>query len=203
MHHKMATTTGPRALRADAQRNHDRIISAAHEAFAEQGLDVRMEEIARRAGVGPATLYRRFPSKQRLLRAIFDARLAELAPRIDAACAAEDPWVGLVAGMRDVLDAQSRNVALLQVLAQAGELSQMKNELHERVLGPLCELFARAQAAGRERSDLDPGELPLLIRMVATTISQDGHLGDSVWRRYLALLADALANPEPTRLPPR
>jgi AcrR family transcriptional regulator len=66
----MTTTSQPRPLRADAQRNHDRIVVAAGEAFAELGLDVSMEEIARRAGVGPATLYRRFPSKQALLRAV-------------------------------------------------------------------------------------------------------------------------------------
>jgi AcrR family transcriptional regulator len=204
MNHKMATTTGRRPLRADAQRNHDRIVRAAHEAFAEQGLEVSMEEIARRAGVGAATLYRRFPSKQQLLRAIFVARLAELEPKIAAACAAEDPWVGLVNGIRSVLDAQSRNVALLQVLAQAGELSQMKSELRERVLEPLCQLFAHAQASGQVRADLDPAELPLLIRMVATTIMQDGHCGDAAgWQRYLALLSDALRTPKPTRLPPR
>jgi AcrR family transcriptional regulator len=204
MRHKMATTTRGRPLRVDAQRNHDRIVGAAHEAFAEQGLDVSMEEIARRAGVGPATLYRRFPSKQQLLRAIFIARLAELEPRIAAACAADDPWVGLLDGISSVLGAQSRNVALLQVLAQAGELSQMKSEVRDRVLAPLCQLFARAQASGQVRADLDPAELPLLIRMVATTITQDGHCGEAAgWQRYLALLSDALLTPQPTRLPPR
>ena len=193
----MATTAGPRPLRADAQRNHDRIVGAADEAFAEQGLEVSMVEIARRAGVGPATVYRRFPSKALLLRAIVDARLAELEPRIAAACAAEDAWEGFLAGMRAVLEAQAVNASLPQVLAQAGELMVLKEELHRRVLTPLCELMAHAQASGQVRADLDPQELPVLIRMLATTINT------SAWPRYLALLSDALRTPQPTALPNR
>ena len=200
----MATPTGNRPLRADAQRNHDRIIEAAHAAFAEGGLEVSMEEIARRANVGPATLYRRFPRKQQLLRAILDVRLAELEPQILAACADPDPWEGLCAGMLALLDIQARNMAFVQVLAAAGELPQLKRELGERVLAPLCELFARAQAAGAVRADLEPQELPVLIRMVATTISRDAHGAASQgWRRYLALLADALRTGAPSTLPRR
>ena len=109
----MATSSSDRPLRADAQRNHDRIIGAAHEAFAELGLEVSMEEIARRAKVGPATLYRRFSSKQELLRAIFETRLAELEPEIAAALAAPDPWEGLLTGLREHL--HERHVARLDV----------------------------------------------------------------------------------------
>jgi len=193
----MATTAGARPLRADAQRNHDRIIGAAHEALAELGLDVSMEEIARRANVGPATLYRRFPSKQLLLRAILETRLDELEPQITAACAADDPWDGLLAGMRAVLDAQARHVALLQALEQAGVLPKLKAEIHARVFTPLNEVFARAQAAGVVRGDLAPAELPMLIRMVATTI------GTGSWERYLALLADSLRTRGKAALPTR
>ncbi len=193
----MATTAGPRPLRADAQRNHDRIVGAADEAFAQEGLEVSMEEIARRAGVGPATVYRRFPSKAQLLRAIFDARLAALEPSIAAAANSEDAMEGFVAGMRAVLEAQAANTSLLQVLAQAGELMMLKTELHGRVFAPLCALMKRAQESGQLRGDLDPQELPLLMRMVAATIDT------SSWQRYLALLTDALRTPQPTALPPR
>ena len=115
----MVTESSSRPLRADAQRNHDRIVAAAYAAFAESGLDTSVEEIARRAGVGSATLYRRFPNKDLLLRAIVDARLAELEPRIAAAVAAEDPWEGLLAAFQAVLDIQVRNMAFLRVLVEA------------------------------------------------------------------------------------
>jgi len=193
-------TPGERRLRADAQRNHDRILAAAGDAFAEQGLEVSMEEIARRAGVGAATLYRRFPSKQELLRAILDARLRELEPQIAAAAAAADAWEGLLAGMGALLEAQARSMDFVQLLAQAGELSQFKRELGQRVFEPLGALFARAQDAGQVRRDLQPSELHILVRMVGTTAW--GAAARPNWERYLTLLADALRTPAPSALPP-
>jgi AcrR family transcriptional regulator len=198
------TDSAIRPLRADAQRNHDRIIAATHEAFAESGLDTPVEEIARRAGVGAATVYRRFPNREVLLRAIVDARLAELEPALAAALSAEDPWEGLLAALHAILDIQVRNLAFLQVLAQAGAMPHLKSELAERVMAPLYELFARAQAAGELRADLEPAEVHQLIRMVAVTATEgrDCAAGPG-WRRYLALLADGLRTPTPSHLPPR
>src|SRR5919198_5969688 len=83
-------------LRRDAQRNRERIVEAARRSFAEHGLDVGVDEIARRAGVGMGTLYRRFPTKASLVHAIFEDRLDALQPTIERALAAEDPWEGLV-----------------------------------------------------------------------------------------------------------
>jgi len=200
----VVTEPGTRPLRADAQRNHDRIIAAAHDAFAESGLETPVEEIARRAGVGAATVYRRFPNKELLMRAIIDARLAELEPALAAALSAQDPWEGLLAALRAILDIQVRNLAFLQVLAQAGAMPHLKSELAERVMAPLYELFARAQAAGELRADLEPAEVHQLIRMVAVTATEGhGCAAGPGWRRYLALLADALRTPAPSRLPPR
>ncbi|MGD1051079.1 MAG: helix-turn-helix domain-containing protein [Solirubrobacteraceae bacterium] len=199
-------TTNPpaeRPLRADARRNNDRIVAAAGDAFAEHGLEASMEEIARRAGVGPATLYRRFPNKQELLRAVLAARLNELEPQIAAAGADPDPWEGLLAGMGALLDAQARNMALVQVLAQAGELTLFRQELGQRVLEPLSSLFSAAQASGQLRADLDPSELKVLIRMIITTWVHDEHANARPpWPRYLTLLTDALRTPTPTPLPP-
>jgi hypothetical protein len=102
-----------------------------------------------------------------------------------------------------VLDLQTRNMAFVQVLAQAGALSQLKSELRERVFAPLSELFARAQASGQLRADLDPLELPVLMRMVAATVAHEEHCAAPLgWQRYLTLLTDALRSPAPSALPP-
>jgi AcrR family transcriptional regulator len=199
----MATVAGERALRVDAQRNHERIVLAAHAAFASDGYEVPIEEIARRAGVGTATIYRRFPTKERLLRAIVDARLAELEPSITAARAADDAWDGLLAGMRALIELQSANIAFLQVLDQAGVMPELHGEITTRILAPLCELFARAQAAGQIRTDLDPSELPLLIGMVMAPLKHPGSGGrgaHAASERYLTLLTDALRTPTPSSL---
>jgi AcrR family transcriptional regulator len=197
----MATTGGERALRADAQRNQDRIVAAAREAFAEHGYEVPIEEIAKRAGVGAATIYRRFPTKERLLRAIVDAGLADLEPAIDAAAASPDAWEGLFAGMQALIDLQLANMVLIQILDETGLWPELKDEIKERVLAPLMALFARAQAGGQIRADLDPSELPLLLAMVTATARHPGKLGvQSSAERYLRLLGDALRTPSPTEL---
>src|SRR5450631_3595228 len=84
---------GP-ALRCDAERNRSRLVAAAHEVFAEQGLQAPMIEVARRAGVGIATLFRRFPTRDDLITATFAETMTDYARAIDAAVADPDPWQG-------------------------------------------------------------------------------------------------------------
>jgi AcrR family transcriptional regulator len=208
----MATTSALPTLRADAQRNHDRIVIAANEAFAEQGYDVSIEEIARRAGVGAATVYRRFPHKQHLLVAIFEARVAELESAIAAAQLIPDPWQALLAGIRAVVEIQAANMVFIQVLAEAGALPTLKGALHDRVFAPLAELFGQAQASGQLRADISPEELPRLIGMVAGAAKHPPYQpagGEPCaevpvnWERYLTLLTDALQTPSPSTLPAR
>ena len=82
----------PATLRSDAARNRARIIAAASELFAESGADLSVDEIARRAGVGHATVFRRFPTKEDLVLAMFEERLLEVARVAEAAEELEDPW---------------------------------------------------------------------------------------------------------------
>ena len=87
------TQTQARPLRRDAERNRDRIVEAAHKAFADDGIDVSVEEIARRAGVGIATLYRRFPTKDDLIDAVLEDAFAEIGGAADDALELEDAWL--------------------------------------------------------------------------------------------------------------
>src|SRR3954462_6998050 len=90
------TTPAERPLRRDAERNRQRILTAAADAFAEGGLAVTMDEIARRAGVGVGTVYRRFPDKELLVAALFEQRIDELIGLAQAARDEPDPFAGLV-----------------------------------------------------------------------------------------------------------
>src|ERR671935_2368283 len=107
-----------RPLRADAARNRARTLDAARTAFAESGLDVGVEEIARRAGVGKGTLYRRFPTKEALVRAIFEDRLNELERLTTTAARSADPWNAFVSFLESAARMQASDQGFLDVVAQ-------------------------------------------------------------------------------------
>src|SRR4249920_2056354 len=107
-----------RPLRADAARNRARILDAARAAFAEAGLDVGVEEIARRAGVGKGTLYRRFPTKEVLVRAIFEDLLDELDGVVDDVAAEPDAAVAFTRFLGEAARRQATNQGFLDVVAQ-------------------------------------------------------------------------------------
>src|ERR1043166_6338645 len=92
-----AVTSDSRPLRVDAARNRERILAAASEVFADRGLDVSLDDIARHAGVGVGTVYRRFPTKEALIEALFDSHLAQLEALAENAVSYADSWDGLVA----------------------------------------------------------------------------------------------------------
>src|SRR5215217_2994320 len=127
-----------RLLRADAERNRERILTAAREVFAERGLDAPFEAIAQRAGVGQATLYRRFPRRQDLIVACFAPKLAEYAAAVEEALAATDAWTGFCAFFEHVCTMQAADQGglradfvpedvVLLLMANAGVVRAMRD----------------------------------------------------------------------------
>ena len=108
--------TAPRGLRSDAERNRAKILGAACEAFTEGGLDVSMEQVARRAGVGIATLYRRFPTRPDLIAAAFEAKMLAYADAVAEALAEPDPWVGFCLHLERVCAMQAADQGFTDVL---------------------------------------------------------------------------------------
>ena len=108
-------------LRADAQRNRDRLLVAAAECFAEQGVDVTVDEIARRAGVGHGTVFRRFPTKDALLEAVVCERARGLAAAADEAAESADVWAGFEEFVREASAVYGRDRALLEGLDRCVE----------------------------------------------------------------------------------
>src|SRR5687768_14365036 len=90
-------------LRADAQRNRDRLIAAGREVFAERGFDASLDDVAHHAGVGVGTAYRRFPNKEALIDEIFDERMREIGEVLETARGLDDPWEGLQLFVGDLL----------------------------------------------------------------------------------------------------
>jgi AcrR family transcriptional regulator len=145
-------------LRADAQRNLDRLLEAASECFAERGADVSVDEIARRAGVGHGTVFRRFPSKDALLAECVLRRVRELTAAADAAQGEPDAGEAFDRFFRLAADAYARDRGLVDGVASCLEAPEMV-EL-EAAVGRLARA---AQRAGRLRADLDARDLLALV----------------------------------------
>ena len=197
----MPIDASPR-LRADAARNAERILRAAREVYAECGPDAPLEEIARRAGVGIRTLFRRFPSKAELVRALIDQSIAEhITPAIERALADDNPLLGLATAMEAALSMAAREHSTLAAAMHAGSLTA---EVSAPFYDSLAELTRRAQQAGLIRADLVPDDLPRIMAMLVGVLWTMDPNSDG-WRRYLALVFDALTGTGslPPAVPPR
>lgn len=193
------STEDSRRLRADAARNSERLVRAAREVFAAQGPDARLDEIARRAGVGVATLYRRFPDKAVLVRAVLDQAFHErVAPVIEEAAQQEDAGAGLVA----VLDATMSLLASeYNTLSAAGDLGVLTMDGRDAFFEQIMDLMRRAQEEGTVRDDLEPEDVPRILIML-TSVLVTVERGSEGWKRYLALLGDGLSPQAARPLPP-
>ena len=195
----MVTEVSDRPLRADAARNAARILRAARDVYGELGPDAPVEAIARRAGVGERTLYRRFPTKAVLVRAALDQSIAEdLTPAIEAARRTEDPLRGLARLIEAAISLGAREHNLLTAARRAGSLTpDISTSLYEA----LNELARRGQQAGLIRADLVADDLPRLIAMLHSVLWTMDTTSDG-WRRYVALVLDAISINERQPLPP-
>jgi AcrR family transcriptional regulator len=194
----MVTAVEDRPLRADAARNAERILRAARAVYGELGPDAPIEAVARRAGVGERTLYRRFPTKSDLIRAALDQSIAEnLTPAIEDARHRDDPVRGLTQLIEVAIGLGAREHNLLTAAQRAGSLTaDISHSLDEA----LNDLVRRGQQAGRIRSDLVAEDLPRLIAMLYSVLSTMDSNSDG-WRRYVALVVDAISTDERQQLP--
>jgi len=147
-----------RPLRADARRNRARVLAAAQEAFATEGLAVPLDEIARRAGVGAGTVYRHFPTKEALFEAVVADRLTRLAADARTALADEDPGAAFYGFLTVLLADAQRKKDLADALGEA-ELGTATLAVAAELQEELGRLLARAQQAGAVRADIGTADL--------------------------------------------
>ena len=200
----MATTstTSQRPLRRDAERNRLRILEAARAAFAEGGLAVTLDEIARRAGVGVGTIYRRFPDKEQLIDALFEDRMNEFAAEAQAALLADDPWAGLVRFLECATEQHACDRGFKEVALSGGHGLKRVARARQLMFPLVSRLVARAQADGSLRADIEPTDMPLLQLMLGSLSECTRKSDPEVWRRFLVILMDGMRTrrDEPTPL---
>ncbi len=156
---------GAPALRVDARRNRARLLTAAREVFAERGLDAPMATVARRAGVGVATLYRRFPTRDDLVRAAFAEQMKTCGRVLDEAVADPDPWRGFRRLVETVcaLQVEERGFPEAFVRAFPDTARAQTGEARAQAAEDFGRLVARAQAAGALRPDFHPADFSMLL----------------------------------------
>jgi AcrR family transcriptional regulator len=182
-----------RCLRSDARENRDRILAAAAQAFADDGLSVSLVEIARRAGVGNATLHRNF-TKEQLIEELFQDWYARRRAITERALADPDPWHGLASFLEDLLAEGSGNRAV-------GVLYAVSPGWREGLRAMMTALLVRAQEAGAARADLTAEDLTLAMLGVAGTMAITGQSSPAQWRRHLAIVLDGMRAQHAQRLP--
>ncbi|MFB9182204.1 TetR/AcrR family transcriptional regulator [Dactylosporangium sucinum] len=189
-------------LRADAERNRRQLLDTARVVFAERGLDAPLDEIARRAGVGNATLYRRFPTRGELVAAVFRDALRELVAATERALQVADPWHAFAGHVTFLCRLQAEDRAFADLLTATLSGVPELERLRSLALTGLAELVDRAKASGHLRADLQHEDVVLMLMANAGLAERTGRLVPAAWRRQLSFLLDGLRASSATRPAP-
>lgn len=182
----------PRPLRRDAERNRQRILRAAAEVFTARGLQASLDDVARHAGVGVGTVYRRFPDKESLAEALFEERIEAMVALAENALAEPDSWTGLVSFLEGACAQLATDRGLHEILMFATYGRDRVDRGRDRMRPLVTALVQRAQRDGQLRSDLRPTDMLFIEFMISAAARYAEPVKLEIWRRYLALITDAL-----------
>jgi AcrR family transcriptional regulator len=183
---------GDRPLRADAERNRQRILAAAAEVLSERGLDATLDEVARAAGVGVGTVYRRFPDKESLIQELFRDRIDAMVRAAEQALTEPDPWQALVSYLEFAIALMASNMGLRQLLMFSTYGKERIRYARSQMHPVITRLVERAQASGDLRPDFAGTDVKMIVFMLTSVAEYASASRPDVWRRYLALLIDGL-----------
>lgn len=193
----------PPQLRRDAERNRRRLLEAARAVLGERGSDAPFEEIARRAGVGIGTLYRRFPTREALIDALFEEKALEYARASEEAIASEDAWEGFARFVERICEMQAEDRGFADVLS-----ATFKSSSAPAVAAAMRDanrnsqrLVARARREGVLRHDFAHQDLVWIVIANRAYLEVTRDVAPTAWRRYVALILDAARTPEGSKLP--
>ncbi len=187
-------TAAAKPKRADAQRNRERILTAAKAVFAEQGTDAPMEEVARVADVGVGTLYRHFPTKQALLGELLAERFRLFhTEAVRALESVDDPWEAFAGTLWRNAEYAALDVGLQDAMFRGEGSWERAAEPLGQLSEAMGEIIRRGQEAGVIREDFTVSDIPLMMCGVTSAMANthpDGRKMD--WRRHLELLLDGV-----------
>jgi AcrR family transcriptional regulator len=183
------STTAPRPQRADARRNRERVLLAARETFAADGLDAQVDDIAGRAQVGVGTVYRHFPTKESLVEAVALDGYEETCAIARESLELEDPWQAFSDFMWRGARLRRNDRAQCEIHSTRPDVMRRVAGDKRELLGLVGQLIERGQRAGVIRADLSASDMPLLWCSLGAA---QQHSADESWERYLAVVLDGL-----------
>ncbi|MEV6507371.1 TetR/AcrR family transcriptional regulator [Streptomyces sp. NPDC051642] len=195
-----APTEGDRPLRRDAALNREKILRAAREVFGRHGLGVTLDDVARHAGVGVGTVYRRFPDKESLVRALFEQDLGMRQASAERALTHPDPWEGFVDFLMEMGADLAENRGLQEVIMLGSHSSEPMETMRGGMLPFLEALIQRAQESGDLRAEVTPSDIPVIVQMLSAASQFTQGKRPDVWRRYFEIILNGIRQ-RPDNLP--
>lgn len=184
-----------RPLRADAERNRRRIIEAAARLFARKGLDASFDDVAREAGVGVGTVYRRFPDREQLLQALFEDRLESMIAVFERVATAEDAMAGLREFAERTVEQHVTDRGLKELIFGQAECAERISGVQARVIPIAEDLVARAKAQGALRPDVGLADVMMAVFMASSAGALTADTDPQQWRRQFAVIWAGLCVP--------
>ena len=192
--------SGSRGVRRDSVRNRERLVVAAREVFAERGFGATLDDIARHAGLGTGTAYRHFPNKHAIAAEVLREATEQIVADAEEALAIEDPWLALVEFFERTAARQAADRGLYQTLTGQGD-DEEQARIWPRIVGAVTELFERARTAGAIRPDVAAQDVAAIFALLGPAFTMSRTIRPDLWRRYLALMLDALRPADRPPLP--
>lgn len=189
-------------LRADADRNRRRLLDAAREVFAEHGLDVTLDDIARHAGLGVGTAYRRFPNKRVLIDELLVEHVTTMRDIARRQLDAPDPIAGLRGYVQEVVELQVADRSVKQVMFASDRGHQRVEEARAGLAPAITALVDRARDAGLLRDDVLPSDVAMITLMLSVVVDFGRGYEPELFRRYLDWLIAALLRDGPATAHP-
>ena len=186
-----AVSTGL-SSRVDAMRNREQLVAVARELFASGGIDVSVREVARHAGVGVATLYRNFPTREDLVDAVLEDAFDEFVALAEEALVQPDAWEGFTHFIEKALLLHARNRGLRDVVETQTHGRERAAAMRARIRPLIGDLVARAQEQGTLRPDFTAQDFPLVLWSSDRVIELAGDVAPEIWRRQLGFVLDGL-----------
>jgi AcrR family transcriptional regulator len=190
----MAGNAGPGGgrLRADATRNRRAIIASAQDVYGHRGLEAPLDDIARDAGVGNATVYRHFPSRCALVAAVFAETLHRVVDAAERGLEHPDSWEGFADHVRFLCRLQAEDRGMADLLTTHVTAAPELEEVRARAYSTFVRLADRAKTAGVLRADFTPQDLVLLLMANAGLVHRTADAAPSAWRRFADIQLDGL-----------